>query len=63
MSDHVKNLTGSAISGAGLLGAITLKAANEWSALICSIVGTIAASLTISGIVYGWLKKRKHRRK
>jgi|GEM_PF-4795900 len=63
MNDHTKNIIGSVTSGAGFLGGITLKSANDWAALACSVFGTVAATLTIASIVYGWWNKRKHKKK
>ena len=58
MSDNARNTIGSIVSGGGLLGAITLRDANEWAALACSVFGTIAATLTIIAVIWTWIKKR-----
>ena len=58
MNEHAKNILGSAVSGTGFVGAITLEAANRWAALGCSILGGLAAVLTIANIIRGWRNKK-----
>ena len=58
MQDTLKHVSGTAFSGLGFFGWITLDSANKWAALLCALLGSIAAALTIASIIHKWLKNK-----
>lgn len=59
MNDAIKHSAGTAMSGLGFFGWVTLDSANKWAALVCAILGSVAAALTIASIIHKWFKNRE----
>ena len=59
MNDAIKHTAGTVFAGSGFVGAITLSKVNEYGALICWVLGSLAALCTIHSWWKGQIKKRK----
>lgn len=54
MNDAIKHTFGTAVSGLGFVGSITLAQVNLVISILCGVTGTIAACCTI----HSWWRKR-----
>lgn len=54
MDDIVKHTAGTAASGMGFFGSVTLHASNEWISLACGLAGFVAAVCTIASVLKKW---------
>lgn len=51
MNEAFKHATGTATTGAGFFGWITLHGANELAGLCCALIGCVAGLLTIRSLL------------
>jgi len=56
MDDIIKHTAGTAASGVGFLGSVTLHSSNEWISFGCGIAGFCAACMTVASIIKKWNK-------